>query len=197
MIKGPSLENIMHEAGIDRNSLAFGTGINYFTLAKYITGERDITRKMAVKLAEFFTTRLGREITPDYFIPEKKVAAAVTKVPVYTYNGQNTFNPSKVIAYASITTEDLVENEYFYLLVKKLYAIQPFKHTRLLCGKTLPTQDGDLAVIDYHGAIIIRILKTAGDNIALCDPTGVEEITLATAADFKVIGKCVRVESTL
>jgi len=193
------LQELIRQSGVERKGLAESTKLNYFTLSKYIAGEREIVPQVAKTLIDYFSMLLGKKLPEDYFIKKNSLSEfhdQVVSIPVYNYKSEGSLRLNKQdISYETLVARDtLSDGDYFILRCDNFAIFNAISaHTEIIFRKQTFAEDGQLVTVMYSGKLLIRIIRQIDDHVFLYKLTPDSDIVIATPDEVKIMGRAVRV----
>jgi hypothetical protein len=197
------LQNLMVESRVERRELAKYTDINYFTLCKYISGERPITPHVAAKLIAYFSASLRRELPADYLAqiePENELENYLMMVPVYTVMDDKPIDitPDRAEGNKLLAKDNFIDGEYFYLCFPKGVGYTGLtKETHLLCKKQDFIEDSKTAVLIYEDNLLIRTVRWLDGRIIMCPVSSSSDVEIVSPNKVHILAEVVRMECEL
>lgn len=189
------LQQLLVQYKVERKEMARATNISYFTLSKYISGERRITDAAAELIRNYLSPIIGKQLPVDYFIDklsETKFMDATAIIPLYKYedNGTADLTKNDIIDYVHVAKDAYKEGDYFALRYTAQAFRLPFAKTiDVIFHKQNVAANGQLAAVLYKGKLLMRIVHFVKDSVVLYwTHTDTDVITDDYAKNITVVG---------
>jgi len=187
-VKKSIIETYMVQAGVTRQMLAEGVEVDYSTLSKYITCERELKdEKVAEKIADYFTKALSRKIFPEEFLGDNKTKK------IYVY--EKSVDDLHVIGEEPLAVKSIPLGDYFYFVLPENYLPWFTDRCRVLCKYADNIASGRNALIKYNDEFLVKTITWSEGTVILSAPYSKPEPPIIIShKEFEPIAEVMRFE---